>query len=347
MDHPNFLATSKAPLQSLLLGPTEWKINNDSKLCSTETTYVQTMALSGCSGDEFGCSDGSCIKMELRCDGQTHCEDGSDEKSCRSLIPPVGYNKYLVPPPLGEDEKLMVNLSIKIEKITIDEESQVLQTKFTVNTVWFDSQVTYQNLKKHRKNSMYPEDKEFIWKPWLLFENIENIGKVQKTGQLDDVQIVPNPSFEHTQIDITNMHNALLFVGSKNALNYERQLTIDWICELNLAWYPFDQQICHMKIYVNEHGVSFTPGTLQYLGSSALTQHTVKGIMFCSHPIKDKSGIIVELELGRPLVGSILTVFLPTGMLLFISQMAKSYSDTFLDMVIEVNLTVLLVLTTL
>ena len=146
---------------------------------------------------------------------------------------------------------------------------------------------------------------------------------------------------------ISSQHNALLFDGSNNPLNFERQLTVDWICELNLAWYPFDSQICNMKIYLNEDAILFTPETLNYKGPEALTQHFVKGILFCSFPIEDKSGIIVEVELGRPLIGSILTVFLPTGMLLFISQMAKTYSDAYLDMVIEVNLTVLLVLTTL
>ena len=101
-----------------------------------------------------------------------------------------------------------------------------------------------------------------------------------------------------------------------------------------------------MKIYVPDKGISLIPDTIHYSGPQDLTLHFVKSVGFCSAKIKGKSGIIVEVVLGRPLIGSILTVFLPTGMFLFISQMSKSYSVEYLDMVIEVNLTVLLVLTT-
>ena len=128
---------------------------------------------------------------------------------------------------------------------------------------------------------------------------------------------------------------------------FEKQLTVDWLCELNLAWYPFDSQICTMKFYLNEDSIFIKPSKLDYKGPKDLTQHTVENVVFCSYLINEKAGLLVEVELGRPMIGSILTVFLPTGMLLFISQMAKTYSETYLDMVIEVNLTVLLVLTTL
>ena len=114
-----------------------------------------------------------------------------------------------------------------------------------------------------------------------------------------------------------------------------------------MSWYPFDSQLRTMKIYVKDDAISFIPDTIKYSGPEDLTLHFVRDVVFCSFPIKGKSGIVVEVVLGRPLIGSILTVFLPTGMLLFISQMAKSFADKYLDMVIEVNLTVLLVLTTL
>ena len=125
LKYPNFIAISKAPLQSLLLGPSIWEIHNDSKLCSADETYHQLMTLSACREDEFACKDGNCVSMNLRCDGRTHCQDGYDEEECRLLIAPVGYNKFLVPPAPGDNEKLTINASITIEKINIDEVDEI------------------------------------------------------------------------------------------------------------------------------------------------------------------------------------------------------------------------------
>ena len=58
-------------------------------------------------------------------------------------------------------------------------------------------------------------------------------------------------------------------------------------------------------------------------------------------------GVIVEVHLRRPLFGSILTIFLPTGVLVILSQMVEVFHTVNLDMVIGVNLTHLLVLATL
>ena len=55
-------------------------------------------------------------------------------------------------------------------------------------------------------------------------------------------------------------------------------------------------------------------------------------------------GIII---LGRPLIGHILTVSIPTIILIVLAHMSKVFSDDYIDMVIQVNLTALLVLATL
>ena len=63
----------------------------------------------------------------------------------------------------------------------------------------------------------------------------------------------------------------------------------------------------------------------------------------------DKSGtygFFVDFLISRPLTSNFLTTFIPTGMLLLISQMSTAFSNTYLDMVIGVNVTLLLVSTT-
>ena len=60
-----------------------------------------------------------------------------------------------------------------------------------------------------------------------------------------------------------------------------------------------------------------------------------------------KKGLFIDLIIKRPILHNFMVLFLPTGMLITISQVSTAFSQSFKDMVIEVNTTLLLVLTTL
>ena len=63
----------------------------------------------------------------------------------------------------------------------------------------------------------------------------------------------------------------------------------------------------------------------------------------CRSSILTKNAIIVEVMLGRPIISNLLTVFVPTILLLTISFTTRVFAADHIEMVIEVNLTVLLV----
>ena len=345
LDHPEFLATSKALESSLLLGPQDWSIYNDS--CS-EGTYTTRLLMTGCSDDEFTCNDGSCVSMQLRCDGRMDCEDGTDEAECKSFVKSLGYSKFLVPPPIEKGEKLKLIISVHIiEILEINEIWNKIQIKFGFTRTWFDIQLTYQNLKKYGKNIISLSDKKSIWTPWIIFHNTAAADKEKATTEPNILRVNPNKEFIFNQGDNRHIQNAHLFEGSKNAIEEEKEWTVEWLCDFHMEWYPFDTQSCTMQFRNQYDSIEFVPLNVAYSGPTNLPQHYVQDVKICSATIKGDQAIIVEIILGRPILSSFLTTTLPTIMLIMISQMATSFSGEYLDMVIQVNLTVLLVLATL
>ena len=147
--------------------------------------------------------------------------------------------------------------------------------------------------------------------------------------------------------DKTNFRNTKLFKGDENVIHQQKQITVKWVCDFDLRWYPFDIQKCTMDMYPSVSSITIIPSSVKYLGPMELTLHRVKGVTFCAATIIGKSGAVVEVVLGRPLFGTILAVFIPTCILLVLSQMVRVFGHEHLEMVIEVNLTLLLVLATL
>ena len=92
--------------------------------------------------------------------------------------------------------------------------------------------------------------------------------------------------------------------------------------------------------------VTFKDEIIQYSGATELLQYFFKDINFCDQLTPGQNGIMVEITLGRPLTSAMMTTFLPTMMLLVISQMSTLLSQSYFDILIEVNTTLLLVLTT-
>ena len=67
----------------------------------------------------------------------------------------------------------------------------------------------------------------------------------------------------------------------------------------------------------------------------------------CKSAIDERKAIIVEIIFGRPIVNNLLTVFVPTMLLVIISFTARVFAEDYIDMVIQVNVTVMLALATM
>jgi hypothetical protein len=350
---PGFLATSRAPKASLLLGPHEWTVHNDSEKCTVEKSYVTMMLMTACNDSEFTCSDGSCVRMANRCDGKVECSDGTDETSCTIVVPDVGYNKLLVPPPRRGNRRLEVKLSMNIINILeISEVEESLKIRSLITRQWYDKRLTYHDLKENENfNTLSTADQNILWYPSIQFDNVAAGNQWTENELRSSFYITRDTRHDFKQADITSLNNIYLYDGLENYLTSSREFTVIWICTYQMHWYPFDTQTCTMELSIVSKFADFSDllaSNLTYSGDQNLAQYFVRNMSICSTTKPNGSkAVVVVVSLGRPIISTALTVFIPTSVLLIISHLAEVAEERYFDMVIQVNLTVLLVLATL
>ena len=298
---------------------------------------------------EFTCSDGSCVGMDLRCDGSIQCRDGSDERGCRILDYSVGYDK-LLPPPDEKTGKTQVMMSVEVINILeIHEVDESIKIRFIIKRSFFDQRLTYRNLKPGtNKNRLSRDEENSVWKPWLIFYNVavkSNIEDFDRTIH----SINMSPKKAPRKAELTYNNNVYLYKGSEHYQVIEMDYTITWICVYDMSMYPFDNQICTMDFVIKDsETMNVVPHNLTYQGPMDLTQYFVHDYWMCSSQMGDGRQVVkVIITLGRPLMGNILTVYIPTLIVIIIGYMSKVFEKNYIDMVLEVNLTCILVLATL
>lgn len=243
-------------------------------------------------------------------------------------------------------------MSVDLTKILkIDEVEGSFRTKLLLRRQWLDPRLSYRNLKKERRvNLLSPSEEETVWLPLMVFENIPSNEDWIEILVSQEYNIVRNDEGNFDPVEVTDIDNAFIFSGEENSHYLSREFTILWNCDFNMMWYPFDTQTCAMQFkIINEFAdrVKLNPQHLAYSGPTDLTQYVVIRSIMCQASVGEYEGVEVNISLGRPLISNILTVFIPTIILLTISHISKVYDQRYIDMVVMVNLTVLLVLATL
>ena len=155
--------------------------------------------------------------MDLRCNGKTECRDGSDEQLYKMLVPSIGYNKYLIPPPQKNEKLTYIDFKTRIiETIFIDEDKKFMRLKKENTRFSYNSYLTFQNLKNHTLNVIQINDRDNIWKPSFVGRNSENIEKCIRTDETDIFIATPtqnsvlNGKHEHQNAFIFRVHTTCL-----------------------------------------------------------------------------------------------------------------------------------------
>ena len=64
-----------------------------------------------------------------------------------------------------------------------------------------------------------------------------------------------------------------------------------------------------------------------FAGPQDLLQYYFKGINHCAEDGAGRKGLFVDITLGRPKTSNMITIFLPTGMLVLISHLIRIYKS--------------------
>jgi len=191
-----------------------------------------------------------------------------------------------------------------------------------------------------------------IWSPKLSFTNAKIIGGTlvdDTTLTIIERNGIPAPD------DIKMALEANVYAGVKSNILQKREYFIDWTCDYNLLFYPFDTQVCKMTFEVSggtkdylrlEPDVDGDFKGVDYLGDRLLLEYTV-GEMFLK-TVNDTSSkyasMKVSLSFTRRWFYHGINVFLQSVLLLIVAYMTFYYRvDNFQDRVM-VSITCMLVI---
>ena len=340
---PDIMATCESELTSFVLGNHDWKVTNDFG-CYSGGTEVKRVSFSTCSLDQYTCNDGLCVELVSRCNGQVDCEDKSDELECRLVEESETYKKHLPPSPLVNETKVRVEISIEVINMGgIDEIESSVEFQFILQLKWFEGRMNFLNLRDSGRSNLETQEMEALWVPKIVFYNTKERSKTL-VDEDANMYIERMGSF-------TVAKNKRLFKGSENPLSVSRFYKTDFICDFDMAWYPFDTQKCSM-IFVVDKGsrdfVSLLARNLEYSGPLELTQYFIKKKFFLKQIDEKGLEILhVDIYLGRRLLSIILTVFAPTVILNIVGHSSNYFKEFFFEAVISLNVTAMLVLTTM
>ena len=222
----------------------------------------------------------------------------------------------------------------------IKEIQQLLQLKFLLRMAWVDARLDFFNIKlDETMNVISLDELNKIWLPIIVFHNTEE-GQITINDGKSFATI--NRTGQGTGSDSSISEDIDIYKGSENSISISRLYNIDFFCDYDMRWYPFDAQTCFMVMKLGggvEKLVSLTPGLLEYLGPEELTQYYVKHSVIGEKTLKNAKGLSVSITFGRRLLGTILTVYLPTVLLNVIGHATNFFKPFFFEAVVTVNLT--------
>ena len=171
----------------------------------------------------------------------TDCPDLSDEKDCDLLRLDDDYKNELFPRS-PDNNALYIFVSVEILALPkIDTLGLTFTADFDLNMRWVDPRLTFYDLRGTPElNSLSKHVQSKIWSPRLAFTNAKIIGGTlvdDTTTTVIQRNGVPAPD------DVRMAVESNVYEGLVSNILQKREYFIDWTCDYNLLFYPFDTQV--------------------------------------------------------------------------------------------------------
>ena len=212
----------------------------------------------------------------------------------------------------------------------IQEVAQYLELKLKITMSWKDARVSYYNIKQQQDmNSLTMDEQQTLWTPTIVFWNTkEQLRTMNDMNTFASVKREGNGTMVGKEIN----QDIEVYSGSENGITISRVYSIKFYCEYQMAWYPFDQQVCHVEMLMDgvlDNYADLVPGNLEFSGPKELTQYFIKNFVIKNKKIQTKEAVVVSITLGRRLLGTFLTIFFPTILLNVIGYATNYFKDFF------------------
>ena len=185
-------------------------------------------------------------------------------------------------------------------------------------------------------NSLTLDEQLLLWTPTIVFWNTkEQLRTVNDENTFANIK----QQAEGSIIDSEVNEDIEIYAGSENMITISRVYSVQFFCEYDMAWYPFDIQTCHIEMVMDgvlDNYADLLPGGLLFSGPKELTQYFVKSFEIKKTSIQDKDGVTVYITLGRRLLGTFLTIFFPTILLNVIGYATNFFKAFFFEVSISI-----------